>query len=126
MNAIATRGPEGEVAILVWNGPVDDSKPEGDPLLDRRLELAVAGLPADRYRARHRRVDEDRSNLNRTWEHLRQGTDWPDEAGWDALRASDRLEDLEPEREVEPESGSIRLEFDLPMPAVSLLELSPA
>ena len=40
-------------------------------------------------------------------------------------RAENRLEDLEPERVVEAASGSVELAFDLPMPSVSLIELTP-
>jgi xylan 1,4-beta-xylosidase len=53
------------------------------------------------------------------------GRDWPDEAGWARLRAADRLEDLHPATAVEAVRGAIRLDFELPMPAVSLLELTP-
>lgn len=128
VNAIATTDSDGRVSIVTWNGPVDDTKPDGDPLLDRHLELVVEGLTAGLYRLRHRRLDLDHSNLNRAWSRVGDASDrqWPDEPGWAELRASDRLEDLEPEREVEPSAGSIRLTFGLPMPAVSLLELRPA
>jgi hypothetical protein len=51
--------------------------------------------------------------------------DWPDEAGWRRLRAADRLEALEPPRRVRPDRGRIDLAFDLPMPAMSLIELLP-
>jgi hypothetical protein len=38
---------------------------------------------------------------------------------------NNRLDELEPPRRVEPVDGSVRIEFDLPMPAVSLVELTP-
>ena len=37
----------------------------------------------------------------------------------------DRLVDLEPPSDVHPTDGTLRLDFDLPMPAVSLIELDP-
>ncbi len=54
------------------------------------------------------------------------GDDWPSETQWAELARLDTLEDLEPERAVSLDSGSLELSFDLPMPSVSLIELSPA
>jgi hypothetical protein len=42
------------------------------------------------------------------------------------LREADRLEYLEPTSAVQAEGGSVSLSFELPMPAVSLIELFPA
>ncbi|HXF57144.1 MAG TPA: hypothetical protein VNO34_06165 [Actinomycetota bacterium] len=89
------------------------------------MSLAVRGLSEGSYRVRHRRLDERHSNLRLSWERLGSGHPWPGETTWSALRAADRLEELEPER-VEPAAGgAVRLEFDLPMPALSLVELEP-
>jgi xylan 1,4-beta-xylosidase len=128
VNAIAARdggGRVGRVSIVVWNGTVDVSKAGGDPLLDRRVTLTVGGLPAGSYEVRHRRLDEHRSNLNAVWDRISGGAAWPDEEGWRRLWEEDGLEDLEPPRTVEAAGGEVRLEFDLPMPAVSLIELAP-
>ena len=54
------------------------------------------------------------------------GADWPDDDQWAALREANRLEELEPARQVEPASGVVELAFDPPMPSVSLVELDPA
>jgi xylan 1,4-beta-xylosidase len=125
VNAVATRDEAGNVVIVVWNGTVDVSKAGGDPLLDRHIELVLSDAPADRYGVRHRRLDELHSNLNASWARLSDGRAWPDAAGWDALHDADRLEDLEPPRSVDAEHGELRLQFELPMPAVSLIELQP-
>jgi xylan 1,4-beta-xylosidase len=131
VNAIAsidTDGDEGEggrVAVVVWNGTVDVSKAGGDPLLDRSIELVIERLQAPRYRLHHRRLDELHSNVNRAWDGMSGGQPWPDEAGWRSLRTADRLDDLEPPTDVAVEDGRLALSFDLPMPAVSLLELTP-
>jgi xylan 1,4-beta-xylosidase len=125
VNAVGTRHSDGRVAVLVWNGTVDVGKAGGDPLLDRHVELSLLGLPARRYRLRHRRLDDQHSNLSATWVSISSGGAWPDESGWRALREADRLEELEPSRQVRPAHGALRLAFDLPMPAVSLIELEP-
>jgi xylan 1,4-beta-xylosidase len=125
VDAVATRDDAGGLTIVVWNGTVDVTKVAGDPLLDRHVELIVEGLAAGRHRIRHRRLDEEHSNLNAAWARISHGRDWPDDTGWAELRAADRLEDAEPERKVESSDGMLRLAFELPMPAVSLIELDP-
>ena len=125
VSAIASRGRDSDVAIVVWNGTADVTKSGGEPLLDRDVELTVTGLPSHRYEVRHRRLDELHSNLNRSWAGLAQGRDWPDDSTWHELRRADRLVDLEPASTVDADGGSVTLSFVLPMPAVSLIELTP-
>jgi xylan 1,4-beta-xylosidase len=125
IDALASRDPAGGLAIVVWNGTVDVAKVDGDPLLDRHVEVVVTSLPEGRYRVRHRRLDERHSNVNAAWARVSGGRAWPDEAGWRALHQTDRLEELEPTRDVAVSEGALRLAFDLPMPAVSLIELDP-
>ena len=86
---------------------------------------SVTGLPAARYRVRHRRLDAVHSDLNAVWGRLAGGRDWPRDDEWAALRRSDRLEDLQPEWEIDTDARSLLLSFELPMPAVSLIELDP-
>jgi len=123
VEAWATRDPDGRLAIALWNGTIDQSKAAGDALLDRHVSLRVGGLAfGTSWRVRHRRVDAGHSNIASHWE----GGDWPDADGWNRLRAADRLEDLEPERSVRAgPDGQLELEFDLPMPSVSFVELLP-
>jgi xylan 1,4-beta-xylosidase len=123
VDAWATRDRNGRLAIAVWNGTIDQSKASGDALLDRSVRLEVEGLTPGPVRVRHRRIDADHSNIARHWE----GGDWPDDAGWTKLRTLDHLEELEPSRthDVGPD-GRLGIGFELPMPAVSLLEILPA
>lgn len=126
VEAWPSRDADGRIAIAVWNGTLDQSKTEGDERLGRDVTLTVEGIPAGRYRLRHRRVDADHSNLQEVWRRA-GGGDWPDEKGWARLRKADRLEDLEPERDISVgAAGAVRLEFALPMPAISFVELIPA
>ncbi|HSL34250.1 MAG TPA: hypothetical protein VK871_11410, partial [Candidatus Limnocylindrales bacterium] len=76
------------------------------------------------FELRHHRLDDDHSNIVRTWEIIGK-PQWPDEDGWARLRAGNRLDALDPPRRVTADGGSIELEFDLPMPAMSLIELLP-
>ena len=127
VEAWGSRDPDGgRVAVALWNVTLDQTRSTGEPLLDRRVALRVEGLAAAAYEVRHLRVDLERSNIAAVWEAMSGGADWPDEGQWAALREANRLEELEPARRVEPESGVVELAFDLPMPSVSLVELVPA
>jgi xylan 1,4-beta-xylosidase len=119
----ATRDTDGRLAIAIWNGTLDQAKADGDPGLDRTVRLAIDGLVAGAYRIRHRRVDATHSNIAAQW----TGGDWPDDQGWARLAAADGLDDLEPERVADVAGdGRLTLEFALPMPSVSLVEVQPA
>jgi xylan 1,4-beta-xylosidase len=123
VDAWATRDDDGRVAIAAWNGTIDQSKSGGDELLGRRIRLTVDGLESGSVTVRHRRIDADHSNIARHWD----GGDWPEDEGWERLRGLDRLEELEPERSLGVGAdGRLSLDFDLPMPGVSLVELLPA
>ena len=125
VQAIGSRDDDGRIAILAWNGTVDVTKAGGEPLLDRSASLRLSGLPRPRYLLRHRRLDETHSNLVASWAEIGAGADWPDDAQWQRVGAENRLEELQAGRVVEAASGSIELAFDLPMPSVSLIELTP-
>lgn len=126
VQAIGSGADDGRVTIVAWNGTVDVTKAGGAPILDRSVRLDVSGFAAPRYRLRHRRLDATHSNLVARWAEMGGTADWPDEGQWTELAALERLAELEPERIVEPNGGSLELAFELPMPSVSLLELIPA
>jgi xylan 1,4-beta-xylosidase len=123
VQALATRDPDGQIQVLVWNGTLDQTKQEGAPLLARRLRLQLHRLPEARYRTEQLRLDCEHSNIAAEWRRL-GSPDWPDAAGWEQLRAADRLESLEPP-ELSSAPGEAVLEFELPMPGVSLIRLKP-
>jgi xylan 1,4-beta-xylosidase len=125
VQAIGSRDDAGRVTVVAWNGTVDVTKASGDERLARTVRLTIGGLTSERLRLRHRRLDERHSNLVRRWQELGGGADWPTETQWAELARLDTLEDLEPERVVSLDRGSLELSFDLPMPSVSLIELSP-
>ncbi len=116
VDAVASADDDGTVTIVLWNGTVDVSKAGGDPLLDRAIELTVTDLPAPVYRVRHRRLDEQHSNLNASWDRIADGRAWPDEQGWLTLAGEDRLADLETPTDVQVQDGTVSLGFALPMP----------
>ena len=107
------------VAMAAWNGTLDQTGPAEEGVLDRSVRVEVSGL----HPGPHHRVDAHHSNIVRTWEGLGRA-DWADEAGWTRLRSADHLDELEPPRELRTD-GSVELAFDLPMPAISLIEFVP-
>ncbi|HEX5149492.1 MAG TPA: hypothetical protein VFW02_10450 [Candidatus Limnocylindrales bacterium] len=120
----ASGDAEGRVAIAIWNGTLDQSKAAGVRALGRSDNLTVRGLRSETYELRHHRVDARHSNIVRTWRRLGR-PDWPDDAGWARLHEADRLETLGRRRHVRADRGRLELEFNLPMPAMSLVELVP-
>jgi xylan 1,4-beta-xylosidase len=125
VQTIGSRDDGGRVTVVAWNGTVDVAKAGGDERLDREVRLTIDGLTGERVRLRHRRLDEHHSNLVRRWQELGGAAEWPTETQWAELARLDTLEDLEPERVVSVDDRSVELSFDLPMPSVSLIELSP-
>jgi xylan 1,4-beta-xylosidase len=124
VQAIAAAGSDGTQQVLVWNGTLDQSKADGDALLGRKVRLRVLGLPTGRYRQGHLRVDATHSNVVANWEAIGR-PDWPDSAGWASLHDRDRLEPLAAAAIVDVSNGEFVLEFELPMPGISLIRLSP-
>lgn len=118
----AARDDVGTVGILLWNGTLDHGKAAGDSRLDRTVTVTVTGLPEARYTLRHLRVDATHGNVAETWRGL-GGGQWPDSDQWAALEDADRVPTLEPDRVVTPRHGRAEVTLDLPMPAISYLEL---
>jgi xylan 1,4-beta-xylosidase len=124
VEAWASGDADGRVAIAVWNGTLDQSKGASVRALGRAITLEVEGLRSRAFELRHYRVDARHSNIVRTWKRLGR-PDWPDDAGWVHLRSADHLETLGRPRRVRADRGRLELEFNLPMPGISLVELVP-
>ncbi|MEH0985391.1 GH39 family glycosyl hydrolase [Micromonospora sp. CPCC 205556] len=117
----------GRIAIVLWNGTLDQGvldRPDQRDRLERSVRLRIDGLPHGAYEVRHRRLDEQTSNLSATARRLGVGR-WPTDEQWAALRAADRLADATPPVTLTPDRGTVGLPVTLPMPSISLLELTP-
>ena len=125
VQAIAAAGQDGALGVLLWNGTLDQTKADGDALLGRKVRLRVLGVPSGRYQQEHFRVDSVHSNIVAKWAAIGR-PDWPDAAGWAALHEKDRLDSLGPRSTVNISGGEFGLDFELPMPGISLIRLSPA
>ena len=113
--------------MLVWNSTLDQRGIAGNPLLARRVELAVERMPPGRYVLRHWRVDEAHSNVFAHWHAMGGGAaaDWPTASQWVELARANTLEELGEAVTVEVSSGPVEVAFDLPQPGISYLELTP-
>lgn len=128
VEAIGTRAEDGTVAVLAWNLTLDQGKRHGDDALARQVTLEVSGLaPGSLHRITQRGVEPGRSDVAAAWQRLRRpGQDWPDADQWDALRASDQLEQLASPATVAADAdGRVEVSFALPMPAMRLVEVAP-
>lgn len=119
----AARHPDGRVGALVWNGTLNQSQANGARELSRQISLSLSGLSGS-YELTHHRIDEDHSNMRAVWRSMGDG-EWPQGDQWDKLRAADILDELVPPSAVYA-SGEVTIEFELPMPGVSFVELTPA
>jgi len=117
-------GVPGRVTVALWNGTLDQSKVLGAQHLDRRVDVTLRGLDADRYTVRQLRVDASHSNIAATWAEISDGADWPDTDQWEQLRAADRLDEAASSTDVN--SGLLSVDVELPNPGFVLLELTPA
>jgi xylan 1,4-beta-xylosidase len=90
------------------------------------IEFAAEKIPfAGPYRITHYRIDKNHSNAYAEW--VRQGRpDFPAGGQYDAIKAKDGLELVEPVRTVVPIDGKVKLSFELPVKSVSLIVIESA
>ncbi|MDQ6936156.1 MAG: xylan 1,4-beta-xylosidase [Actinomycetota bacterium] len=119
VQTLATRHEDGTVDVLVWNGTINGQLMDGDPRLDRRVQLRVDGLAAGPRRARIARVDAAHSNILAGYP---EGVDWPDAALWEKLRAADHLDEHDLP-DAATNGGPAQFDFVLPMPGIARIRL---
>ena len=122
--ALATEGEGGRIAVLVWRHADDQYLPDDGAA---EVELSIWNLPAGvaAVRVEHRRIDGAHSNSHAAWEAVGAPQD-PTAEQLRAIRERQGLEELEPPRTEPVRDGALTLTLRLPLPSVSLLELTPA
>lgn len=122
----AAKTDEGTLQVLLANATYEQAQAAGSPSLTRTVRLRIEGLsPQARFRLRHSRIDHTHTNVFGVWNEMGAPAE-PSADQLSRLRQKDDLELLEAPRELQPDpSGSISFDVELPMPAVSLVELSP-
>ncbi|MEO6702721.1 MAG: xylan 1,4-beta-xylosidase [Jatrophihabitantaceae bacterium] len=121
VQALASKHPDGRIDLLLWNGTINAELMDGDPRLDREVEIRLSGLAESSYRVSVARVDELHSNVLQGYP---DGLDWPDQEQWRLLRAADRL-DQRQLADLTVAQGSGQLTITLPMPAIARIRLTP-
>jgi xylan 1,4-beta-xylosidase len=117
----ATKHDDGTVDVLVWNGTINGALMDGDPRLDRIVQVTVTGLDAAAYVALLARIDAHHSNI---LDGYPKDVDWPDQQLWQRLHAADRLHE-ESLPSVAADALTARFEISLPMPGVARVRLAP-
>jgi xylan 1,4-beta-xylosidase len=121
VQALASRHSNGVIDLLIWNGTINAELMDGDPRLDRTIEITLTGLDESEYRAVVARVDRRHSNVLAEYP---DNVDWPDAELWRQLRAADRLSEQELPA-VPVENGSAQFELSVPMPGIARIRLTP-
>jgi xylan 1,4-beta-xylosidase len=121
VQALASRHPNGAIDLLIWNGTINAELVDGDPRLDRTIEITLTGSDESEYRAIVARVDRQHSNVLADYP---DNVDWPDAELWRQLRAADRLSEQELPA-VPVENGSAQFELSVPMPGIARIRLTP-
>ncbi len=111
---------EHEVEVLVWNYHDDDLPTSSAP-----VDLTISGLPSGASRAvlEHFRVDSDHSNAFTTWKKMGSPKSLSEDQQAELEKAG-QLQLLSSPEWVTIEKGSLRLQFSLPRPGLSLLRVS--
>jgi xylan 1,4-beta-xylosidase len=127
VQGVATRVADGSVSVLLANATQEHAKDVGSMALGRHVSLTINGLvPGKRYVVEHDRIDNDHSNVYGAWESM-GSPKWPDAAQMTVLHQRDALQTLLPVSSVTATAqGTISLEFEMPMPAVSFVRITPS
>ena len=90
------------------------------------VDFQLENLPfAGPVSVRHYRIDESHSNAYAEW--VRQGRPhWPQGAQYDAIKEKDKLELLVPDAKTVLLDSKLKLEFEMPTHAISLLVIQKA
>jgi xylan 1,4-beta-xylosidase len=116
VNALASR-QDRSVEVMVWNYHDDDL-----PGASAAVELSVEGLPANRVRVNHYRVDKENSNSYEVWKQL-GSPQRPSPQQYAQLEKASELQLLKAPEWLQTPQGRLTLNFDLPRQGVSLLSL---
>jgi xylan 1,4-beta-xylosidase len=121
VDALATRGDDGTVAVLVWRHTDDQYQTD---TAATAVNVAVSGLGEGTYTLRHYRIDMNHSNSYTIWKSLGSPQD-PTEMELAEIKRRQGLEELEPATTMQSTSGNLSVDTSLPLPAASLLMFTP-
>jgi xylan 1,4-beta-xylosidase len=121
VDVLAATSPDGAVTALVWRH--DDDQHRRDHT-ERPVRVTIRGLGTGPVLVRHWRIDAAHGNTYRAWRAL-GAPDYPSQAEIERIADAGRLRPFEPERLELPSGGEVAIDLSLPLPSVSLLEVTP-
>ena len=122
VDALATSNGLDRVTILLWRH-ADDQYLVDPAETDVTLRLDALPFETNTVRIRHWRVDARHSNSYSAWQEAGAPQD-PSEGQLAMIKARQGLELLEPDRSEALVNGELVLRVRLPLPAVSLIEVT--
>ncbi|MBD3320541.1 MAG: hypothetical protein GF350_05525 [Chitinivibrionales bacterium] len=147
VEAVATRDPDGRVAVMIFNNREFYIRSEPD---DATITLNFEDLPFSEVMLVHYRIDYAHSNPMRVWQEMSGPVteltgevygmvwdrtsylDWfpegpanPTKEQFAQIRDRMELETMEDPRKVSVSGGSFSMQIDLPCPSVSMIILAP-
>lgn len=120
IDVLGTVDGNDRVAILVWRH--GDDQYQTAPGADVTLVLDELPTASGRARLTHWRIDGEHSNSYARWMEAGE-PQRPTAEQLATIKARQGLEAIEPAQEVTWQDGRLQLEFTLPLPAVSLIEV---
>jgi xylan 1,4-beta-xylosidase len=117
----ARSSQDGSVTVLVWRH-ADDQYAEDDT--PTAVDLQVDGLAPGTWTVQHWRIDRSHSNSHTVWQDLGAPQD-PTAEQLATIRDRQGLEKLTDDTEVTVGEGPLALQVGLPLPALSVLVLTP-
>jgi xylan 1,4-beta-xylosidase len=121
VDVLAAKSAGGVVTALVWRH--DDDQHRADQA-ERPVRVTIRGLGNEPVLVRQWRIDSAHGSTYRAWRAL-GAPDYPSQADIEQVADAGRLRQFEPERLELPSGGEIAMDLSLPLPSVSLLELTP-
>jgi len=120
IDGLAAGNGRDRIAVLVWHHSDDQFHQDAAP-----VSLTIRNLPwAGRaMRVCHYRIDHEHSNSYAAWAAAGRPQD-PTDDQLAAIRAREGLESYARDEVIDPAPPELTLTFDLPLPGVSLLELT--
>src|SRR5262245_30553851 len=124
VDALASVGKDGRISVLVWRHADDQHATDA---AETDLTLRLEHLPAAfaRVQVRHWRIDAGHSNAHTAWTAQGSPQD-PSDAQLRAIKGRQGLELAEPDRDETVRDGTLALRVRLPLPSVSLVEITAA
>lgn len=119
LGVLATHAVDGGVVVLVYYSRDRITSSGCEP-----IDLQLENLPFQQAMLVHYRIDDEHNNPYAAWEEA-GAPEVPGEALLAQMRRRQELQPLEEPRELHSEGGAIKLNFELPLHAVSLLILLP-